>query len=219
MHPVFSYTRPGEIEARSMELIRAELGPHSFTPAQLPLALRVIHATADFSFKESLYFSPGSVESGLAALGAGATLVTDTNMALAGISKPSLKALGCKALCFMADPQVAQAARSRGVTRAAVSMEKAAALPGPLILALGNAPTALIRLCELMEQDETFRPALILGVPVGFVNVVESKELLEDTCRRLGVPCILARGRKGGSTVAAALCNALLYTAVPRQGM
>ena len=219
MHPDFSYTRPGEIEARSMELIRAELGPHSFTPAQLPLALRVIHATADFSFKESLYFSPGSVESGLAALGAGATLVTDTNMALAGISKPSLKALGCKALCFMADPQVAQAARSRGVTRAAVSMEKAAALPGPLILALGNAPTALIRLCELMEQDETFRPALIIGVPVGFVNVVESKELLEDTCRRLGVPCILARGRKGGSTVAAALCNALLYTAVPRQGM
>ncbi len=219
MHPDFSYTRPGEIEARSMELIRAELGPHSFTPAQLPLALRVIHATADFSFKESLYFSPGSVESGLAALGAGATLVTDTNMALAGISKPSLKALGCKALCFMADPQVAQAARSRGVTRAAVSMEKAAALPGPLILVLGNAPTALIRLCELMEQDETFRPALILGVPVGFVNVVESKELLEETCRRLGVPCILARGRKGGSTVAAALCNALLYTAVPRQGM
>lgn len=219
MHPDFSYTRPGEIEARSMELIRAELGPHSFTPAQLPLALRVIHATADFSFKESLYFSPGSVESGLAALGAGATLVTDTNMALAGISKPSLKALGCKALCFMADPQVAQAARSRGVTRAAVSMEKAAALPGPLILALGNAPTALIRLCELMEEDETFRPALILGVPVGFVNVVESKELLEETCRRLDVPCILARGRKGGSTVAAALCNALLYTAVPRQGM
>lgn len=219
MHPDFSYTRPGEIEARSMELIRAELGPHSFTPAQLPLALRVIHATADFSFKESLYFSPGSVESGLAALGAGATLVTDTNMALAGISKPSLKALGCKALCFMADPQVAQAARSRGVTRAAVSMEKAAALPGPLILAAGNAPTALIRLCELMEQDETFRPALILGVPVGFVNVVESKELLEETCRRLGVPCILARGRKGGSTVAAALCNALLYTAAPRQGM
>ena len=219
MHPDFSYTRPGEIEARSMELIRAELGPHSFTPAQLPLALRVIHATADFSFKESLYFSPGSVESGLAALEAGATLVTDTNMALAGISKPSLKALGCRALCFMADPQVAQAARSRGVTRAAVSMEKVAALPGPLILALGNAPTALIRLCELMEQDETFRPALILGVPVGFVNVVESKELLEDTCRRLGVPCILARGRKGGSTVAAALCNALLYTAVPRQGM
>ena len=219
MHPDFSYPRPGEIEARSMELIRAELGPHSFTPAQLPLALRVIHATADFSFKESLYFSPGSVESGLAALGAGATLVTDTNMALAGISKPSLKALGCRALCFMADPEVAQAARSRGVTRAAVSMEKAAALPGPLILAAGNAPTALIRLCELMEQDETFRPALILGVPVGFVNVVESKELLEETCRRLGVPCILARGRKGGSTVAAALCNALLYTAVPRQGM
>ena len=219
MRPDFSSTRPGEIEARSMELIRAELGPHSFTPAQLPLALRVIHATADFSFKESLYFSPGSVESGLAALGAGATLVTDTNMALAGISKPSLKALGCRALCFMADPEVAQAARSRGVTRAAVSMEKAAALPGPLILAAGNAPTALIRLCELMEQDETFRPALILGVPVGFVNVVESKELLEETCRRLGVPCILARGRKGGSTVAAALCNALLYTAVPRQGM
>lgn len=219
MHPEFSYTRPGEIEARSMELIRAELGPHSFTPAQLPLALRVIHATADFSFKESLYFSPGSVESGLAALGAGATLVTDTNMALAGISKPSLKALGCRALCFMADPEVAQAARSRGVTRAAVSMEKAAALPGPLILAAGNAPTALIRLCELMEENESFRPALILGVPVGFVNVVESKELLEETCRRLGVPCILARGRKGGSTVAAALCNALLYTAAPRQGM
>ena len=211
MHPDFSYTRPGEIEARSMELIRAELGPHSFTPAQLPLALRVIHTTADFSFKESLYFSPGSVESGLAALGAGATLVTDTNMALAGISKPTLARLGGQARCFMAEPSVAEDAREQGTTRAAVSMDRALREYPKAVLAVGNAPTALLRIVELLEAGA--RPALVIGVPVGFVNVVESKERLLEACLRYEVPTIVALGRKGGSSVAAAICNALLYTA------
>lgn len=147
------------------------------------------------------------------ALRKGATIVTDTNMALAGISKATLAKLGGKAVCFMAEEQVAKEAKERGVTRAAVSMEHAAKLEGPVIFAIGNAPTALIRLHEMIEAGE-INPALIIGVPVGFVNVVESKELF------LGgrTPYIIARGRKGGSNVAAAICNALLYQLYTREG-
>ena len=144
---------------------------------------------------------------------AGATVVTDTNMALAGISKPALQKLGGRALCLMADADVAREAKARGVTRATVSMEHAAKLDGPLIFAIGNAPTALIRLHELIGEGAV-KPALVIGVPVGFVNVVESKELFlgGDT------PYIIARGRKGGSNVAAAIVNALLYQIVRREG-
>ena len=199
---------PAEIETRSMEIIQLELGERTFPPEILPVVKRVIHTTADFDYAGNLVFSPGAVEKGVAALKAGCALVTDTQMARAGVNKRVLKKCGGEALCFMSDPDVAAEAKARGVTRAAVSMERAARLDRPLILALGNAPTALVRACELLEAGE-LRPALIIGVPVGFVNVVESKELLltED------VPYIVARGRKGGSNVAAAICNAMLYLA------
>ena len=199
---------PAEIEARSMEIIQSELGERSFPPEVLPVVKRVIHTTADFDYADNLIFSPGAVEKGVAALKAGCVIVTDTQMARSGVNKRVLEKFGGEALCFMSDPDVAAEARDRGVTRAAVSMERAAKLDRPLILALGNAPTALVRACELLEAG-ALRPELIIGVPVGFVNVVESKELLltED------VPYIVARGRKGGSNVAAAICNAMLYLA------
>ena len=199
---------PAEIEARSMEIIQSELGERSFPPEVLPVVKRVIHTTADFDYADNLVFSPGAVEKGVAALKAGCVIVTDTQMARSGVNKRVLEKFGGEALCFMSDLDVAAEARERGVTRAAVSMERAAKLDRPLILALGNAPTALVRTCELLEAG-ALKPELIIGVPVGFVNVVESKELLltED------VPYIVARGRKGGSNVAAAICNALLYLA------
>lgn len=205
--------RPADIEKRSFEIITQELGGRTF-PAGIDLIVkRVIHTSADFDYADNLCFSEDVVARAKEALAAGATIVTDTNMALAGISKPTLAKFGGKAVCFMADPEVAQEAKERGVTRAVVSMEHAARLDGPLIFAIGNAPTALIRLHELIEEG-TLSPALVVGVPVGFVNVVESKELF------LGgeTPYIIARGRKGGSNVAAAIINALLYQMVQREG-
>ncbi|MDO5141919.1 MAG: precorrin-8X methylmutase [Eubacteriales bacterium] len=205
--------RPQDIEKRSFALITAELGDRTFPAGVSEVVKRVIHTTADFDYAENLCFSGCAVERAKAALRAGATIVTDTNMALAGISKPTLARLGGRALCLMADERVAQEAKARGVTRAVVSMEHAATLEGPLIFAIGNAPTALIRLHELIEAG-AMSPALVIGVPVGFVNVVESKELFlgGDT------PYIIARGRKGGSNVAAAIVNALLYQLVRREG-
>lgn len=199
---------PAEIEARSMEIIQSELGERTFPAEVLPVVKRVIHTTADFDYADNLIFSPGAVEKGVAAIKAGCTIVTDTQMARSGINKRVLEKFGGEAVCFMSDPDVAAGAKARGVTRAAVSMERAAKLDRTLILALGNAPTALVRACELLEAG-TLRPALIIGAPVGFVNVVESKELLLTE----KVPYIVARGRKGGSNVAAAICNAMLYLA------
>ena len=199
---------PADIERRSMEIITAELGERTFPAEQLPILKRVIHTTADFDYADNLVFTPGAVAAGLAAIQAGCAIVTDTQMARAGINKKVLERFGGEALCFMSDPDVAAEAKDRGVTRATVSMERAAALTRPLILALGNAPTALVRACELMEEG-ALKPALVIGVPVGFVNVVESKELL----RTMPGEHIVALGRKGGSNVAAAICNALLYTA------
>ena len=191
-----------------MEIITAELGERTFPAEQLPILKRVIHTTADFDYADNLVFTPGAVAAGLAAIQAGCVIVTDTQMARAGINKKVLERFGGEALCFMSDPDVAAEAKARGVTRATVSMERAAGLTSPLILALGNAPTALVRACELMEEG-ALKPALVIGVPVGFVNVVESKELL----RTMPGEHIVALGRKGGSNVAAAICNALLYTA------
>ena len=199
---------PAEIEARSMEIIQSELGERTFPAEVLPVVKRVIHTTADFDYADNLIFSPGAVEKGVAAIKAGCTIVTDTQMARSGINKRVLEKFGGEAVCFMSDPDVAAEAKARGVTRAAVSMERAAKLDRTLILALGNAPTALVRACELLEAG-ALRPALIIGAPVGFVNVVESKELLLTE----EVPYIVARGRKGGSNVAAAICNAMLYLA------
>ncbi|MEE8715805.1 MAG: precorrin-6A reductase [Coriobacteriales bacterium] len=199
---------PEQIERRSMETIRYELGARaeSLDPLEAPVVMRVIHATADFSFADSLTFTPGAVEAGLRALASGATIVTDTNMALAGVSKPACRALGCTTVCHMADPVVAARARADGTTRAVASMDAACEVEGPLVIAVGNAPTALIRIVELV-RDGRMRPDLVIGVPVGFVNVVEAKELLLAS----GVNAIVARGRRGGSNVAAAIVNALLY--------
>ena len=199
---------PAEIEQRSMEIIAKEMGPNSFTPEQLPIVKRCIHTSADFDYVKNLRFTAGAVEAGLAAIRAGCTIVTDTQMARSGINKKVLGKFGGQAVCFMSDEDVAAEAKARGETRATVSMERAAALMGPVILAVGNAPTALVRACELMEAG-TFSPALVIGVPVGFVNVVESKELLAS----MPGEHIIAMGRKGGSNIAATICNAMLYMA------
>lgn len=199
---------PADIEARSMEIITQELGERRFPAEQLPIIKRVIHTSADFDYADNLRFSEGVVEQGVAAIRGGCTVVTDTQMAWSGVNKRVLERFGGKAMCFMSDPDVAAEAKARRVTRAAVSMERASALEGPVIFALGNAPTALVRVCELIDEGK-LAPALVIGAPVGFVNVVESKELL----LRTDVPSITACGRKGGSNVAAAICNALLYLA------
>ena len=199
---------PAEIERRSMEIIESELGPHCFTEEQLPIVKRCIHTSADFDYAKNLLFTDGAVAAGLAAIRAGCTIVTDTQMAFSGINKRVLESFGGRAVCFMSDPDVAAEAKERGETRATVSLERAAALSGPTILAVGNAPTALVRACRLMDEGR-FSPALVIGAPVGFVNVVESKQLLES----MAGEHIVARGRKGGSNIAAAICNALLYMA------
>lgn len=199
---------PADIEARSMEMIAAELRPHSFTEEQLPIVKRCIHTSADFDYAKNLCFTEKAVAAGLEAIRTGCTVVTDTQMARSGVNKRVLERFGGQAVCFISDEDVAEEARARGVTRAAVSAERAAKLSGPVILAVGNAPTALVRACELMEEG-ALKPALVIGVPVGFVNVVESKELLLD----MPGEHIVARGRKGGSNIAAAICNALLYMA------
>ncbi len=198
--------RPEEIERTSMEIIEREMGPWTGPEENLQIVKRVVHTTADFDFVKNMTFSPYAVTRGREALRGGATVVTDTNMAAAGISKPASAQWGVRVVCHMADPDVAEEARKRGVTRAFVSMERAARETPEAVFAIGNAPTALIRLCELIREGRA-KPALVVGAPVGFVNVVESKEILAAT----DVPQIVALGRKGGSPVAAAIVNALLY--------
>lgn len=197
---------PTEIEKRSFEIITSELPPMTFGPYEELVVKRVIHTSADFDYAKNLCFSPGAVEKAMEAIRNGACIVTDTQMARAGINKKSLARFGGEVYCFMSDEDVAEQARQQGTTRAVACMEKAAKLGKPLIFAIGNAPTALIRLYELIESGE-ISPALIIGVPVGFVNVVASKEWIMEA----PVPYIVARGRKGGSNVAAAICNAILY--------
>lgn len=197
---------PADIERRSMEIIEEELGEICLPPMEKDVIKRVIHTSADFDYARTLRFSDAAVERGLAALRQGCTIVTDTNMACTGISQAALDKLGCRKVCFMADADVAAEAKAKGTTRAAACMDKACRLEGPVIIAVGNAPTALIRLHELMEQGK-IRPELVIAVPVGFVNVVYAKELIMAG----RAPYIAAKGRKGGSNVAAAICNALLY--------
>ena len=203
---MFEIIKPMDIEKRSFEIITEILGERKLKPEHELVIKRVIHTTADFDYADNLVFSEGAVEQALEALRGGCDIVTDTTMAMSGINKTVLGKLGGTVYCYIADPDVAQQAKERGITRSAVSMEKAAQLDKPCIFAIGNAPTALIALHELMEAGKV-KPALIIGVPVGFVNVVESKELIMSD----DVPYIVAKGRKGGSNVAAAICNALLY--------
>lgn len=197
--------KPMEIERRSFEIITQELGRE--LPKELaPIIKRCIHTSADFEYADSLCFSDHVVEKAMKAIKAGACIVTDTQMAKSGINKKALGQHGGEVFCFMSDEDVAETAKKNGTTRATASMDKAAALDKPLIFAIGNAPTALVRLYELIVEKR-IRPELIIGVPVGFVNVVQSKELIMQT----DVPYIVARGRKGGSNIAACICNALLY--------
>lgn len=204
---------PADIERTSFSIITEELAQRDVVlpPETEPVVKRVIHTTADFDYARNLCFTDGAVAAGVTALRDGTCIVTDTNMALAGITKPGLKKVGGTALCYMADPGVAAIAKETGTTRAVASMHRAAQEHPNAILAVGNAPTALLAIADEMEAG--LHPALVIGVPVGFVNVVESKERLFAVCEQYGVPAIVAMGRKGGSNVAAAICNALIYSA------
>ena len=204
---------PADIERTSMQIIAKELEErHIRIPREnLAVVKRVIHTTADFEYAETLHFTEDAVQKAIEALHNGATIITDTNMALAGVSKPGLKKLNGEALCFMAHPAVAQSAKESGTTRAVAAMHKAAKEYPGAILAVGNAPTALFAIAEEIENG--LRPALVIGVPVGFVNVIESKENIFAVCEKHHVPTIVAFGRKGGSTIDAAVCNALIYSA------
>lgn len=206
-----TWIKPEEIENRSMEIIAGEMRPGTWTPGELAVVKRCIHTSADFDYAENLYFSSGVVDTAVKALRRGVTIVTDTNMAAAGVNKAALNRCGSTVCCFMAEESVAAEATARGITRAVVSMERAAKLEGPVVFAVGNAPTALIRLYELIQSGE-LKPEFVIGAPVGFVNVTESKELICGT----KIPCIVPKGRKGGSNIAAAICNALLYQAAGR---
>lgn len=201
------YVLPEEIEKRSFEIIETELrARHIVLPKeQEAITKRVIHTSADFDYAQTMTYSKQAVSIVKKLVLDGADIVTDTNMALAGINKRALARYGGQVHCFMADEEVARIAKERQVTRAAVSMEKASRLEKQVIFAVGNAPTALIQLYEMMQNG--FKPSFIIGVPVGFVNVEAAKELIMET----DVPYIINRGRKGGSNVAAAICNAIIY--------
>lgn len=198
---------PSDIEKRSMEIIEEELGEIELSSEKRNIIKRVIHTSADFDYARTLRFSSSAVERALQALRQGCTIITDTNMAYTGISQVALKKLNCQKMCFMADPDIAAQAKTAGTTRASACMDRACKVKGPVIIAVGNAPTALLRLDELVRAEK-IQPVLVIGVPVGFVNVVQAKEVIIKT----GVPYIIAVGRKGGSNIAAAICNALLYT-------
>lgn len=221
----YEFVLPEQIEARSFEIIKEELQVQNITLRKLgsdadcpiksePVYKRVIHTTADFDYAHNLVFSSDALEEAYKLLTTGCVIVTDTNMALSGINKGALSKLGIEAFCYMADESVIAEAKDRGMTRAAVSMERAAAHNKPVIYAIGNAPTALITIYEAYEDykksgasDNYHVPGLIIGVPVGFVNVIPAKEMIIDS----GLPYIVALGRKGGSNVAAAIVNALMY--------
>jgi len=202
----FERVKPEEIEKKSMEIITSELNGRTWPEPKFSIIKRCIHTSADFDYADNLEFSENAENIGVAALRRGANIITDTKMAFSGINKNVLESYGGKVHCFISDDDVIKEAKERGDTRAAVSMEKAANLKGELIFALGNAPTALFALCRLVKEGK-IRPALIVAVPVGFVNVIESKEAVME----LGIPYIVAKGRKGGSNIAATICNAMMY--------
>lgn len=202
---------PAEIEKKSMEIISNELDKLNITldKEQAPIIKRVIHTSADFDYANNMYFSDNVIQKATTLLKNGTCIVTDTKMAQSGINKKAAEKLGIKIYNFMSDNDIADYAANNNTTRSAACMDKAASLKEPLIFAIGNAPTALIRLYELYKEN-IFKPELIIGVPVGFVNVVQSKELIMQT----DIPCIISKGRKGGSNIAAAICNALIYQIV-----
>ena len=203
--------KPQDIEQKSFSIIQNELKEmgKELSERTAPVIMRCIHTSADFSYADTLAFSDGVIDAAVDLLRNGATVVTDTNMALAGIRSGQLAGFGGKAVCFMADESVAKEAKERETTRAFVSMERAAELAGPVVFAIGNAPTALLSLHEMVQKG-SYRPAMVVGVPVGFVNVKSAKEIIMGD----GIPYIVNRGRKGGSNIAAAIINALLGMAL-----
>ena len=204
--------KPEEIEKRSMEIITSELNGRTWPEPQFSIVKRCIHTSADFDYADNLVFSECAAEKGVEAIRGGADIVTDTKMAAAGINKKKLGLYGGSVHCFISDDDVVTEAKKRGCTRATVCMDRAAKLAEtkPLIIAVGNAPTALIRLCELIDEGKIV-PALVIGAPVGFVNVVEAKEMLMETLDRHSIPYIVPKGRKGGSNIAATICNSMIY--------
>ncbi len=204
--------KPEDIEKRSMEIIVSELDGRTWPEPTFSVVRRCIHTSADFDYADNLLFSKDAAEIGVRLLSEGADIVTDTKMAASGINGKRLAENGGSVHCFISDEDVAIEAKERGCTRATVSMERGASIAKErsVIFAIGNAPTALVRICELIEQDG-LRPALVIGAPVGFVNVVEAKEMLRDTLDRYGIPYIIPMGRKGGSNIAATICNAMMY--------
>ena len=209
---MIEHIRPGDIEARSFEIIASELAEKGIVLDEDKdlIIRRAIHTSADFDYAKTMAFSEDAVRLARELIRSGADIITDTNMALTGINKKCLAEYGGSVRCYMADEAVAAEARERGVTRASVSMEHAArvlkASGKHAVFAIGNAPTALITL-RSMYDDGIFTPDFIIGVPVGFVNVTEAKELIAETA----IPYIINHGRKGGSNVAAAIVNALVY--------
>ncbi|MDQ2086942.1 precorrin-8X methylmutase [Herbivorax sp. ANBcel31] len=197
---------PGDIEKRSFEIISELIGNRELNSLQEPVIKRVIHTTADFEYLDTLKISENALEKGIESIKSGCSIVTDTKMAQAGINKRVLKNFDGKVVCYMDNEEIAATAKERNVTRASISMETAAKDENNRIFVVGNAPTALIKLYELIKEGSV-RPSLVIGVPVGFVNVVESKELI----KKAGVPFIISEGRKGGSNVAASIINAILY--------
>lgn len=203
---------PKKIEEKSFQIISQTIGERKINEEQASIIKRVIHTSADFDYLDNLVFSNNAVQLALDLFKNGANIITDTNMAMAGINKKALEELGCKVNCFIGSTEVANLAKEKGVTRSSMAVEHAfKTLGGPRIFVVGNAPTALLKLHELITSG-VYVPDFIVGVPVGFVNVVESKELIMN----LDIPFIVAKGRKGGSNVAAAIINALMYKVVKR---
>ncbi len=203
--------KPEAIESQSFKIIDAEAGPHDFSPSHWRIIQRVIHTSADFEYMKTLRFHPDAIEAGTNAIRQGCAIVTDTNMALAGIRKKEIQRFGGSVQCFIADPAVSKTAGETGFTRAKVAVDAAVDLVKNGIYAIGNAPTALLRLIELINEKRA-TPALVIGLPVGFVNAAESKAALME----VDIPYITNVGRKGGSNVAAAVINALLILATEK---
>ena len=207
-----SQMRPEEIEAESFRMIDAEVGPHPWSPSEWPVVRRVIHTSADFEYARTMVFSENAVAGGVEALRKGRGIVTDTNMALSGINKQRREKFGNSIACYVADPEVARAAKELAITSSILAMRKGIG-GGNGIIVIGNAPTALFELLRLI-REEGVRPDLIVALPVGFVGAAESKEaLLALESEHPQIPFITNRGRKGGSNVAAAVVNALLILA------
>ena len=211
------HLKPEEIEAESFRTIDLEAEPHQWSPSQWPIVRRVVHTSADFEYIRSMLMADTAVPAAVKAIMNGRGIVTDTTMALAGISKPRLATFSLAAACFVADPQVAEEAEAKSITRSIIAMRRGTAEPKNGIFVIGNAPTALF---ELLRQvrEEGLRPDLVVGLPVGFVGAAESKAELLAVAAEYGIPYITNRGRKGGSNVAAAVMNALLILALEQKG-